>query len=116
MKKRELLQAKKDFEEIMDERNEEINTIKESIDLTMKEFLSKGEKAAFLTRDLIIKINQFSKLIKEEKRLSNIKLISQSIKDLTMVTNKIYDHVRVYDVNGKLATIDLQTIEATQQQ
>lgn len=31
-KKRELLQAKKDFEEIMDERNEEINTIKESID------------------------------------------------------------------------------------
>lgn len=36
------------------------------------------------------------------------------MKDVNGISEKIYDHVRVYDVNGKLATIDLQTIEVTQ--
>lgn len=82
----------------------------------MKEFISKGEKAAFLTRDLIYKINSLQKLVREEKKLVNSKLIAQSIKDVTAITDKIYENVRVYDVSGKLATIDLQSIEVTQQQ
>ena len=87
--------------------------IKEQLEVSMKEFISKGEKAAFLTRDLIYKINSLSKLLKEEKRLSNFKLIGQAIKEVTTITDKIYDNVKVYDVSGKLATIDLQSIEVT---
>lgn len=82
----------------------------------MREFLSKGEKAAFLTRDLIYKINSLRKLFKEEKRLVNFKLIGQAIKEVTSITDKIYDNVKIYDVTGKLVTIDLQSIEVTQQQ
>ena len=66
-----------------------------------------------MTRDLIYKINSLSKLIKEEKRLSNFKLIGQAIKEVTTITDKIYENVKVYDVSGKLATIDLQSIEVT---
>ena len=90
-----------------------MNNIKTSMDHTMKAFLVKGEKAAFLTRDLIIKVNGLQKLMREEKRLTNGRLISQCMKELCAATEKIYDNIRVYDVNGKLATIDLQTIEAT---
>ena len=43
----------------------------------MKELIQKGEKAAFLTRDLIIKLNLMSKIVKEEKKLSNPRLVSQ---------------------------------------
>lgn len=82
----------------------------------MKEFISKGEKAAFLTRDLIYKVNSLQKLVREERKLVNSKLIAQAIKEVTAITDKIYENVRVYDVSGKLATIDLQSIEVTQQQ
>ena len=43
----------------------------------------------------------------------NFKLIGQAIKEVTAITDKIYDNVKVYDVSGKLATIDLQSIEVT---
>jgi len=82
----------------------------------MKEFISKGEKAAFLTRDLIYKVSSLQKLVREERKLVNSKLISQAIKEVSAITDKIYENVRVYDVSGKLATIDLQSIEVTQQQ
>ena len=52
-----MIRAKAEFEDILNERNEEMAQIKEQLDLSMKEFISKGEKAAFLTRDLIYKIN-----------------------------------------------------------
>ena len=93
-----------------------MTSIKDQLDLSMREFLSKGEKAAFLTRDLIYKINSLRKLFKEEKRLVNFKLIGQAIKEVTSITDKIYDNVKIYDVTGKLVTIDLQSIEVTQQQ
>lgn len=82
----------------------------------MRDFLAKGEKAAFLTRDLIIKLNSLKKILREERRLGNHKLINLALKEAALITDKIYDHVRIYDVNGKLATIDLQSIEVTQQQ
>ena len=116
VKKDELNRAKRDFEDILNERNEEVTSIKDQLDLSMREFLSKGEKAAFLTRDLIYKINSLRKLFKEEKRLVNFKLIGQAIKEVTSITDKIYDNVKIYDVTGKLVTIDLQSIEVTQQQ
>lgn len=50
--------------------------MKESIEESMKDFLKKGEKAAFLTRDLIIKNHGVKKLLKEEKKLTNQKLIT----------------------------------------
>lgn len=80
----------------------------------MKELIQKGEKAAFLTRDLIIKLNLMSKIVKEEKKLSNPRLVSQQIKEVIHLTDKVYENIRAFDVNGKLATIDLQSIEATQ--
>jgi hypothetical protein len=73
----------------------------------MKEFISKGEKAAFVTRDLIIKVNQLTKVMREEKKLVNPRLVGQSIKEVTNLTDKIYEYIKVFDVNGKLATIDL---------
>lgn len=56
-KKEELQRAKREFEELLDDKNQEVREIKEQVDISMKDFLSKGEKAAFLTRDLIIKVN-----------------------------------------------------------
>lgn len=79
----------------------------------MKDFLGKGEKSAFLTRDLIIKLNNLQRILKEEKRLTNGRLISTTVKELNQVSDKIYDNLRAYDVNGKLVTIDFQSIEAT---
>jgi len=99
--------AKKQFEEIIEERNEEIASIKESVETTVKELIEKGEKAAFLTRDLIIKVNLMQKIVREEKKLSNPRLVGQSIKELAALTDKIYENIKAFDVNGKLATIDL---------
>jgi len=79
----------------------------------MKECITKGEKAAFVTRDLIIKVNQLMKVMREEKKLANPRLVTQAIKEVTNLSDKIYEYIKVFDVNGKLATIDLQSIEAT---
>jgi hypothetical protein len=106
-KKDELARYKKEFASSMHEREQEIAHIREQVESSTKEFLSKGEKAAFLTRDLIIKLNALKKILKEEKRLANPKLITQGLKEASHITDKIYDNVRVYDLNGKLATIDL---------
>ncbi len=73
----------------------------------MKELIDKGERAAFLTRDLVIKINIMQKIVREEKKLSNPRLVSQQIKEVTQLTEKIYDNIKAFDVSGKLATIDL---------
>jgi hypothetical protein len=73
----------------------------------MNEMIFKGEKAAFVTRDLIIKINQLQKLMREEKKLSNPRLVGQAIKEVINLTDKIYDYIKIFDVNGKLATIDI---------
>lgn len=53
-------------------------------------------------------------MIREEKKLVNPRLVSQAVKEVTNLTDKIYEYIKVFDVNGKLATIDLQSIEATQ--
>jgi len=45
--------------------------------------------------------------MREEKKLSNPRLVGQSIKEVTNITDKIYEYITVFDVNGKLATIDL---------
>jgi hypothetical protein len=45
--------------------------------------------------------------MREEKKLSNPRLVGQSIKEVTNITDKIYEYIKVFDVNGKLATIDL---------
>jgi hypothetical protein len=73
----------------------------------VKELIDKGERAAFLTRDLVIKINIMQKIVREEKKLSNPRLVSQQIKEVTQLTEKIYDNIKAFDVSGKLATIDL---------
>ena len=73
----------------------------------MKELIDKGERAAFLTRDLVIKINIMQKIVREEKKLSNPRLVSQQIKEVSQLTEKIYDNIKAFDVSGKLATIDL---------
>ena len=65
--------------------------MKESIEESMKDFLKKGEKAAFLTRDLIIKNHGVKKLLKEEKKLTNQKLITQGLKEMQKTTEKIYE-------------------------
>ena len=54
--------------------------------------------------------------MKQEKRLVNGRLLSTTVKELNQVSDKIYENLRAYDVNGKLVTIDLQSIEATTQQ
>jgi hypothetical protein len=41
----------------MEQRDQEVNEIRSQFETTMKEFIAKGEKAAFVTRDLIIKVN-----------------------------------------------------------
>jgi len=73
----------------------------------VKELIDKGERAAFLTRDLVIKINIMQKIVREEKKLSNPRLVSQQIKEVSQLTEKIYDNIKAFDVSGKLATIDL---------
>lgn len=72
----------------------------------MKEFFKKGEKAAFLTRDLSFKLNQLQKLLKEEKHLNNQKLIHRALIDVLLLGDKIFENIKVYDVTGKLSTID----------
>jgi hypothetical protein len=47
------------------------------------------------------------KLFKEEKKLTNPNLIAQSIKEITSITDKIYENIKAFDVHGKLVTIDL---------
>jgi hypothetical protein len=90
--------------------------LKGQFEQTIQDFISKGEKAAFVTRDLIIKVNILTKIMREEKKLTNPRLVGQSIKEVTNLTDKIYEYIKVFDVNGKLATIDLQSIEVTQAQ
>jgi len=53
------------------------------------------------------------KVMREEKKLANPRLVTQAIKEVTNLSDKIYEYIKVFDVNGKLATIDLQSIEAT---
>ena len=115
LKKSEIAAVKRQYEEILDSKENEISEIRDQVEQTMKECIAKGEKAAFVTRDLIIKVNQLMKVMREEKKLANPRLVTQAIKEVTNLSDKIYEYIKVFDVNGKLATIDLQSIEATQQ-
>ena len=82
-----------------------MNEVKQQFDNQMKAFIQKGEKSAFTTRDLLIKLNSLSKTIySSEDR--NKQFLSQGFKEITVLTNKIYDNLRYYDLNQKLATID----------
>ena len=58
-------------------------------------------------------LDYLMKVMREEKKLANPRLVTQAIKEVTNLSDKIYEYIKVFDVNGKLATIDLQSIEAT---
>lgn len=77
----------------------------------MKEFFKKGEKAAFLTRDLLFKNTQLQRLLREETSLRNQRLIMSTMNQVMQTADKIFQNIKVYDVNGQMTTIDFLSIE-----
>jgi hypothetical protein len=51
------------------------------------------------------------KLLKEERQMTNHRMISQLILDAIMFSDKIFEYLRIYDVNGKFSSIDYQTLD-----
>ena len=43
--------------------------------------------------------------------MMNQKIISEVMKDTMKISDKVFENMRIYDINGKLSTIEFQTVD-----